>query len=185
MPAWRSRCAAAGPDRPAPTTSAASFRPGATSATPTLGVCLGHQALVRAYGGEIGQARALLHGKASRITHDGRGVYAGLPAELDASNYARVAGTAVYMTGEPSTTPPAFSSGLSAAFSGAIPAASLGALDHSELALSSLDGQDEAALRPAPPLRPASGSPPFRRNSSYGCIRWRNRRPKRQTANLR
>ncbi len=55
-------------------------RLGAT--TPTLGVCLGHQAIVEAFGGEVGQARALLHGKASVVTHDGRGVYDG-PAGRD------------------------------------------------------------------------------------------------------
>ena len=51
--------------------------------TPTLGVCLGHQAIVEAFGGEIGQARELVHGKASAVAHDGRGhlrrAAAGLP----------------------------------------------------------------------------------------------------------
>src|SRR5213593_4104614 len=47
--------------------------------TPTLGVCLGHQAVVEAFGGEIGQAQRLLHGKASVVTHDGRGIFDGLP----------------------------------------------------------------------------------------------------------
>jgi anthranilate synthase component 2 len=59
--------------------------------TPTLGVCLGHQAIVEAFGGDIGQARALLHGKASRIRHDARGVFAGLPAELQAGRYHSLA----------------------------------------------------------------------------------------------
>ena len=63
--------------------------------TPTLGVCLGHQAIVEAYGGEIGQARALLHGKASRITHDGHGIFAGLPRTLDAGRYHSLAATRV------------------------------------------------------------------------------------------
>ena len=40
---------------------------------PTLGVCLGHQAIVEAFGGTVGQAKALLHGKASTISHDGLG----------------------------------------------------------------------------------------------------------------
>ena len=53
--------------------------------TPTLGVCLGHQAIIEAFGGDIGQAKALLHGKASVVTHDGGGVFAGLPAELELS----------------------------------------------------------------------------------------------------
>jgi anthranilate synthase/aminodeoxychorismate synthase-like glutamine amidotransferase len=63
--------------------------------TPSLGVCLGHQAVVQAYGGEIGQARALVHGKSSRITHDGSGVYAGLPADLEVGRYHSLAATEV------------------------------------------------------------------------------------------
>jgi len=63
--------------------------------TPTLGVCLGHQAIVAALGGEIGQARALLHGKASTITHDGLGVYEGLPAEVEVGRYHSLAATVV------------------------------------------------------------------------------------------
>ena len=63
--------------------------------TPTLGVCLGHQAIVEAYGGTVGQARALLHGKASIVTHDGRGVYEGLPDELEVGRYHSLAATAV------------------------------------------------------------------------------------------
>jgi anthranilate synthase/aminodeoxychorismate synthase-like glutamine amidotransferase len=63
--------------------------------TPTLGVCLGHQAIVEAFGGEIGQARALLHGKASVVTHDGRGVYEGLPPEVEVGRYHSLAATTV------------------------------------------------------------------------------------------
>ena len=63
--------------------------------TKSLGVCLGHQAIVRAFGGEIGQARALVHGKSSLITHDGRGVYAGLPGELEVGRYHSLAATRV------------------------------------------------------------------------------------------
>jgi anthranilate synthase/aminodeoxychorismate synthase-like glutamine amidotransferase len=58
---------------------------------PTLGVCLGHQAIVEAFGGEIGQARALLHGKSSPVEHDGKGVYRGLPAPLEAGRYHSLA----------------------------------------------------------------------------------------------
>jgi anthranilate synthase component 2 len=64
-------------------------------ATPTLGVCLGHQAIVEAYGGEIGAAKALLHGKASRVRHDGRGIFSGLPLELEAGRYHSLATTRV------------------------------------------------------------------------------------------
>jgi anthranilate synthase component 2 len=63
--------------------------------TPTLGVCLGHQAIVEAFGGRISQAKALLHGKASTITHDGEGVYAGLPAEVAVGRYHSLSALAV------------------------------------------------------------------------------------------
>jgi anthranilate synthase component II len=63
--------------------------------TPTLGVCLGHQAIVEAFGGEVGQARALLHGKASVVSHDGRGVYEGLPGEVEVGRYHSLAATTV------------------------------------------------------------------------------------------
>jgi len=58
---------------------------------PTLGVCLGHQAIVEAFGGEVAQAKALLHGKTSRVEHDGAGIFAGLPAEIDAGRYHSLA----------------------------------------------------------------------------------------------
>ena len=63
--------------------------------TPTLGVCLGHQAIVEAFGGTIGQAKALLHGKASLVTHDSSGVYEGLPDELEVGRYHSLAATDV------------------------------------------------------------------------------------------
>jgi anthranilate synthase/aminodeoxychorismate synthase-like glutamine amidotransferase len=62
---------------------------------PTLGVCLGHQAIVEAFGGEVGAAKALLHGKASEVEHDGKGVFAGLPQGLAAGRYHSLAATAV------------------------------------------------------------------------------------------
>ena len=64
-------------------------------AVPTLGVCLGHQAIVEAFGGQVGQAKALLHGKASRVRHDGAGVFAGLPEEIEAGRYHSLAAVAV------------------------------------------------------------------------------------------
>ncbi|MBA2476219.1 MAG: aminodeoxychorismate/anthranilate synthase component II [Actinobacteria bacterium] len=62
---------------------------------PTLGVCLGHQAIVEACGGEIGEARRLLHGKASAIEHDGRGVFRGLPERFEGGRYHSLAATRV------------------------------------------------------------------------------------------
>src|SRR5919197_376368 len=58
---------------------------------PTLGVCLGHQAIVEAFGGEVGQAKRLTHGKASAISHDGRGLFCGLPDEFEAGRYHSLA----------------------------------------------------------------------------------------------
>ena len=54
---------------------------------PILGVCLGHQAIGQAYGGDVLRARTIMHGKTSRIRHDGRGVFAGLPDGYQATRY--------------------------------------------------------------------------------------------------
>ena len=54
---------------------------------PTLGVCLGHQALAQAYGGRVVRARELMHGKTSPVLHGGEGVFAGLPNPLIATRY--------------------------------------------------------------------------------------------------
>jgi anthranilate synthase/aminodeoxychorismate synthase-like glutamine amidotransferase len=62
---------------------------------PTLGVCLGHQAIVAAFGGEIGQARRLVHGKASPIEHDGRGLFRGLPESFEVGRYHSLSATSV------------------------------------------------------------------------------------------
>ena len=61
----------------------------------TLGVCLGHQAIVQAFGGEIGRAHRLVHGKASPVEHDGRGIFTGLPSGFDAGRYHSLAATVV------------------------------------------------------------------------------------------
>jgi anthranilate synthase/aminodeoxychorismate synthase-like glutamine amidotransferase len=54
---------------------------------PILGVCLGHQALVEVYGGSIVRADRLMHGKTSRVIHDGRGLFEHLPNPFDAGRY--------------------------------------------------------------------------------------------------
>ena len=61
----------------------------------TLGVCLGHQAIVEAFGGSVGQARSLLHGKASLVRHDGQGIFIGLPEEIEVGRYHSLAAIAV------------------------------------------------------------------------------------------
>jgi len=54
---------------------------------PTLGVCLGHQALAQVYGGRVVRAAELMHGKTSPVLHRGEGVFAGLPQPLTATRY--------------------------------------------------------------------------------------------------
>ena len=54
---------------------------------PILGVCLGHQSLGQAYGGDVVRAKTIMHGKTSRIRHAGKGVFAGLPDGYEATRY--------------------------------------------------------------------------------------------------
>jgi len=54
---------------------------------PLLGVCLGHQAIGMAFGGRIVRARSIMHGKLSEISHDGRGVFAGVASPFTATRY--------------------------------------------------------------------------------------------------
>ncbi len=56
-------------------------------AIPILGVCLGHQAIGEAFGGKIVKAATLMHGKTSRVSHDGSGLFSGLPSPLTVMRY--------------------------------------------------------------------------------------------------
>jgi anthranilate synthase/aminodeoxychorismate synthase-like glutamine amidotransferase len=58
---------------------------------PVLGVCLGHQALVEAWGGRVRPAMSLMHGKTSEVLHDGRGVFTNLPQRFEAGRYHSLA----------------------------------------------------------------------------------------------
>jgi anthranilate synthase/aminodeoxychorismate synthase-like glutamine amidotransferase len=66
-----------------------------SAGVPTLGVCLGHQAIVQVFGGEIGLARTLVHGKATLVKHDGRGIFDGLPEDFLAGRYHSLAAITV------------------------------------------------------------------------------------------
>jgi anthranilate synthase component 2 len=82
-----------GPGRPADAGASIAIIERLAPTTPTLGVCLGHQAIVEAFGGEVGYARELLHGKASPVHHDGAGLFSDLPDPFDAGRYHSLAAT--------------------------------------------------------------------------------------------
>jgi para-aminobenzoate synthetase component 2 len=58
-----------------------------SSKVPIFGVCLGHQSIGQAYGGNVIRAPRLMHGKTSPIEHDGRGLFAGVPSPFEATRY--------------------------------------------------------------------------------------------------
>ncbi|GAB7217763.1 gamma-glutamyl-gamma-aminobutyrate hydrolase family protein [Dickeya oryzae] len=60
---------------------------------PIIGICLGHQAIVEAYGGHVGQAGEILHGKASSVEHDGQAMFTGLPSPLPVARYHSLVGS--------------------------------------------------------------------------------------------
>jgi anthranilate synthase/aminodeoxychorismate synthase-like glutamine amidotransferase len=84
-----------GPGRPAAAGRTSEILRRLSPTTPTLGVCLGHQAIVEVFGGEIGASRELVHGKACTIRHDGRGLFGGLPEELEVGRYHSLAVTSI------------------------------------------------------------------------------------------
>jgi anthranilate synthase/aminodeoxychorismate synthase-like glutamine amidotransferase len=84
-----------GPGRPADAGATVEIVRRLAESTRTLGVCLGHQAVVEAFGGEVGQAKRLVHGKPSEIEHDGRGLFQGLPERFEAGRYHSLAATTI------------------------------------------------------------------------------------------
>jgi anthranilate synthase/aminodeoxychorismate synthase-like glutamine amidotransferase len=84
-----------GPGRPGDAGASVEIVQRLAPSVPTLGVCLGHQAIVEAFGGEVGRARRIVHGKASAIDHDGRGLFRGLPEPFEAGRYHSLAATSL------------------------------------------------------------------------------------------
>ena len=84
-----------GPGRPEGSGATLAIVSRLADTTPTLGVCLGHQAIVEVFGGEIGAARTLVHGKATTVDHDGEGLFRGLPARFEAGRYHSLAATRI------------------------------------------------------------------------------------------
>ncbi|MGB9113568.1 MAG: aminodeoxychorismate/anthranilate synthase component II [Acidimicrobiales bacterium] len=82
-----------GPGRPSDRPDVVDLIRRVSSRTPTLGVCLGHQMIVEAFGGAVGYARELVHGKARPIRHNGTGLFEGAPDPLVAGRYHSLAVT--------------------------------------------------------------------------------------------
>ncbi len=82
-----------GPGRPEEAGCSVEYLRTLAAHIPTLGVCLGHQAIVVAFGGTVGLAPEPRHGKTSPIRHDGRGIFADLPNPFQATRYHSLAAT--------------------------------------------------------------------------------------------
>ena len=80
-------CISPGPGTPREAGVSMSMIEAFASRVPVLGVCLGHQAMVEVWGGEVVRAGRLMHGKVSLVEHDGAGVFAGLPQPFAAGRY--------------------------------------------------------------------------------------------------
>ncbi len=80
-----------GPGRPEEAGISVDLIRAAGPTVPILGVCLGHQAIAVAFGGRVGPARSLMHGKTSMVTPDGRGIYRGIKGAFQAMRYHSLA----------------------------------------------------------------------------------------------
>lgn len=84
-----------GPGAPADAGSMPALLKEMRGKVPIIGICLGHQAIVESYGGVVGQAGEILHGKASSISHDGEHMFRGLPNPLPVARYHSLVGSNV------------------------------------------------------------------------------------------
>ena len=80
-----------GPKAPAQAGICLPLLRGAPEDLAILGVCLGHQAIGEAYGGDVIRAKAIMHGKTSQIFHEGKGIFKGLPNPFTATRYHSLA----------------------------------------------------------------------------------------------
>ena len=84
-----------GPGAPADAGSMPALLKAMRGKVPIIGICLGHQAIVESYGGVVGQAGEILHGKASAISHDGQDMFSGLPNPLPVARYHSLVGSSI------------------------------------------------------------------------------------------
>jgi anthranilate synthase/aminodeoxychorismate synthase-like glutamine amidotransferase len=80
-----------GPGRPETAGQSMKVIEALSNVVPTLGVCLGHQAIGAVFGGTVGQAQSLMHGKSSEVYHDRKAIYTGLPNPFPAGRYHSLA----------------------------------------------------------------------------------------------
>ena len=105
---------------------------------PVLGVCLGHQSMVEALGGDIVRAGRLMHGKVSMVGHDGRGIFAGVPQPFEAGRYHS-------LIAKPDTLPAVLEVSASTA------EGEIMAVRHRELAMDGVQFHPESILTPDGP----------------------------------
>ena len=80
-----------GPGKPGEATRFREVLEALSPGIPTLGVCLGHQSICTAFGGHVGPAATVVHGKPATIDHDGRGLFSGMPSPFSAIRYHSLA----------------------------------------------------------------------------------------------
>jgi anthranilate synthase component II len=95
LPAPRLLVLSPGPGAPAQAGCCVELIRLAAGRIPLFGVCLGHQAIVEAFGGTVGSAGEVVHGKAARVEHGGAGMFQGLPSPLRAGRYHSLAAIAL------------------------------------------------------------------------------------------